>query len=164
MTSQNAIVAGYGDHRWAEVTNPQGQGGLIDRAFLTAHLLTGDSVHAERAMMEAIASWGPDQSEDELFARVLHATVRDSVDDVPSRTAETDLADASLPAEFQAVLSLEPQLRRCYVLRVLVGLPRHACASMLGLSMQQVDRHTCAALRCLPLLAQPASARTEYAA
>ena len=162
MTSENAIVAGYCG--WAEAANEQLQRAGIDRAFLAAHLLTGGSEKAECAIMEAIASWGSDQSEDELFDQVLRAAVRNTVEDEQLLVNQAGLPGASLPSELQAVLRLAPQLRQCYVLRVLVGLPRQMCASMLRLSLQRVDQYTSAALRCLPLLAQPASARTEHAA
>jgi DNA-directed RNA polymerase specialized sigma24 family protein len=162
MTSENAIVAGY--RGWAEAANQQLQSAGIDRAFLAAHLLTGGSEQAECAIVEAIASWGPDRSEDELFEQVLQAAVRNTVEDEQLLANQADLSGASLPSELQAVLRLAPQLRQCYVLRVLVGLPRQACATLLGLSLQRVDQYTCAALRCLPLLAQPAPARAEYAA
>jgi len=162
MTSENAIVAGYGG--WAEAANQQLQHPGIDRAFLAAHLLTGGSEQAECVIMGAIASWGPEQSEDELFEQVLRAAVRNPVEDEQLLANQADLPGASLPSELQAVLRLAPQLRQCYVLRVLVGLPRQACAALLRLSLQRIDQYTCAALRCLPLLARPASACTEYAA
>ena len=160
MTSENAIAAGYAG--WAEVANQQHA--AIDRAFLAAHLLTGSAEQAERAIMEAIALWGPDQSDNELFEQVLLAAVRRTVEDVQSIANKVDLAGATFPAELQAVLHLAPKLRQCYVLRVLVALPRQACASLLHLSSHQVDQYICAALRCLPFLVAPSRAATEYAA
>jgi hypothetical protein len=65
MTSESAIVAGY--FGWAEVANQQHA--RINRAFLAAHLLTGRAEQAERATMEAIALWSPDQNDDELFGQ-----------------------------------------------------------------------------------------------
>lgn len=161
MTSENTIAAGYAG--WAEVANQQHVG--IDRAFLAAHLLTGSAEQAERAMMEAIALWGPDQSDNELFEQVLLAAVRGTVEDVHSIANKVDLPGADFPAELQAVLRLAPKLRQCYVLRVLVRLPREACASLLHLSSHQVDQYMCAALKCLPVLATPlCAAAAQYAA
>ena len=164
MTSDNATVAGFGGNGWGEVTNQRLEGAVIDRAFLAAHLLTGSPEQAECAVLEAIASWSPDRSQDELFEKVLHAAVRGAAEDAQSLANEADSPDTSLPGPLQAVLRLAPLVRQCYVLRVLVRLPRKACASLLDLSLQRVDQYTCAALRCLPLLAQPTSAATEYAA
>jgi len=162
MTSENPIVTGY--RGWVDVANQQLQRAGLNRAFLAAHLLTGGSERAECAVMEAIASWSPDQSDDELFEQVLRAAVRGTVGDGQSFPNRVDLPGAALPAELQAVLRLAPQLRQCYVLRVLAGLPRQSCASLLHLSAQQVDQYTCAALECLPFLGAPSSAATEYLA
>ncbi len=160
MTSENAVVAGYSG--WAEVANQQHA--AIDRAFLAAHLLTGDAEQAERAIMEAIAWWSPDQSDSELFEQVLRAAVQSTVEDAQSIPNGADSPGTPLPAELQAVLRLAPQPRQCYVLRILVGLPHQACASLLHLSLQHVDHYTCAALRCLPFLVAPSCAATEYSA
>jgi hypothetical protein len=123
MTSDNATVAGYAG--WAEVANQQHAG--INRAFLAAYLLTGGAEQAERAMMEAIALWSPGQSDNELFELVLPAAVEGTAGDVEEIPNGADSPDTPLPAELQAVLRLAPQLRQCYVWRVLVGLPRLAC-------------------------------------
>lgn len=163
MTSENAIVAGIGGNAWA-VTNQLLEGAIVDRAFLAAHLLTGSPEQAECAVLEAVASWGPDRSEDELLNQVLRAAVRRAAQDAEAPGDEADSSGIFLPAALQAVLRLAPLLRRCYVLRVLVRLPRHVCACMLDLPVQRVDQYTCAALRCLPLLVQSTSAPTEYAA
>jgi hypothetical protein len=162
MTSENAIVAGYSG--WAEVANHPLQHAGINRAFLAAHLLTGSAERAERAIMEAIALWDLDQSDNELFEQVLRAAVQGTVEDVQAIPNGAGSPNTHLPAELQAVLRLAPQLRQCYVLRVLVGLPRQACASLLHLSSQQVDHYTCAALRCFPFLVAPSCAATEYSA
>ena len=131
MTSDNAIVAGFGGNGWAEVTNQPLEGAVIDRAFLAAHLLTGSPEQAECAVLEAIASWGPDGSEDELLNKVLHVAVRGAAEDAQSLANEADSPDASLPVALQAVLRLAPLVRQCYVLRVLVRLPRKVCSSLL---------------------------------
>ncbi len=45
----------------------------------------------------------------------------------------------------RGVLNLSLPLRRCFVLRMLTGLPRQVCARMLNLNPMQVDRYACAA-------------------
>jgi hypothetical protein len=128
--------------------NPAAMERLIARAFLTAHLLTAISEQAERVTREAINSWNPDEETEEvLFGNVLHASTR-----VPagrSSSSKLDAAGSNLPMELQSVLKLEPQLRRCFVLRILVGLPTPVCAGLLHLPSRRVDEYTCAALRCL---------------
>ena len=160
MTSENALVAGYAGR--PEVANQQHAG--INRAFLAAHLLTGSAEQAERAITQAMAMWNPDQNDDELFGQVLRAAAQGSFEDVQVNSNGVDTLGMPLPAELQGVLRLASQLRQCYVLRVLVGLPRQACASLLQLSSQQVDHYTCAALRSLPFLVSPSCAATEYSA
>jgi len=161
MTSENAIVASFGANEWAKMTTQPLEGSVIDRAFLAAHLLTGSLEQAESAVLEAIASWTPSAGEDALLERVLHAAVRGTAEDAHSPA--NDAPGTYLPAALQAVLRLEPLPRHCYVLRVLVGLPRQVCASLLRLSFERLDHFTCAALKCLPVVAG-ASAGTEYTA
>jgi len=119
---------------------------LIDRAFLTAHLLTGSLQVAERAALEAIDSWNPDQEPEEVvFNHVVEAAART----IPENPPDSDASGAHVPDELKKVLGLAPWLRRCFVLRILVGLPRQVCARLLRLSSEQVDEYTCAALQCL---------------
>ena len=132
---------------------------LIRRAFLTAHLLTGNADQAESLTMTAIESWNPEEeSEQALFQDVLETAVRAPVQFKP------DAASPYLPAELRAVLRLAPQLRRCYVLRILVQLPSQACARLLNLPSDAVDRYTCAALWCLSALDPRLAAGIQYAA
>ena len=113
----------------------------IERAFLTAHLLTGDLQVAEEVTSRAIESWDPDQeSEEQLFDTVLAASAR--------RRGKWQ-ASRRLPCELEPVLLLSPHLRRCYVLRILVGLPAQESARLLGISAARVESNTCAALQSL---------------
>jgi hypothetical protein len=114
-----------------------------------AHLLTGNIDQAERATMEALDSWNPDrQTGAMLFRSVLDAAARAEIKDAAGRPG------SCFPGELRAVLGLEAQPRRCFVLRVLVGLPVEACARLLHLDSRQVERYTCAALQCLaPVIA-----------
>jgi DNA-directed RNA polymerase specialized sigma24 family protein len=132
-------------------------GHVTSRAFLAAHLLTANAEQAESAVMEAIASWDPDDDcEEALFERVLNIALRGQPSDVPDSPA------SFLPAELQAVVHLSPQLRRCFVLRILVGLSRQACARLLHWESRQVDQYTSAALKVLPFLTGRPNAEVEY--
>ena len=117
----------------------------LDRAFLTAHLLTGRRELAEAAIQEAIDSWDPeDEGLEMLSERVLRAALRESGEDPEIVTSEP-----ALPDELEAVLQLSPRFRQCIVLRVMLGRSRDACAGLLGLAPERVDDDTCAALQCL---------------
>jgi hypothetical protein len=120
---------------------------LIDRALLTAHLLTGSLQQGEKATLEAIESWNPgEEPEEVLFQNVLNAAARAQAEPSPNNF---DSSDSYLPNDLIAVFRLAPQLRRCFVLRILVGLPANMCARLLHLQAGQVDEYTCAALQCL---------------
>jgi hypothetical protein len=119
----------------------------VDKAFLMAHLLTADTDRAERAMMEAIRSWNPSTDTGAvLLQNVIEAAARADVRPAGSNGTP---AGSCFPAELQAVLKLEPPLRRCFVLRILAGLPSQACARLLHSDSRRVDRYTRAALQCL---------------
>ena len=120
---------------------------LLDRALLTAHLLTGNLQQAEEVTLDAIDSWRPDEeAEQVLFRNVLDAAARAQA---RPNSNNLDPASSYLPNELKAVLRLAPQLRRCFVLRVLAGLPAQACARSLSLHSDMVDRYTCDAVQCL---------------
>jgi len=125
----------------------------IGRAFLMAHLLTGNIEQAERATMEAIGSWNPDdETPGTLLWNVLDAAARLEIKYAPGRP------EYQLPRELQAVLRLEPQPRRCFVLRVLAGLPLEACDRLLNLDSRRLEQYTRAALQCLGVEAGGGSA------
>lgn len=120
---------------------------LLDRGLLAAHLLTGSLHQAEEATLKAIDCWRPSEEPEEvLFQNVLDAAVR-----VPVEPSSNNLdSDSSyLPNELKAVLRLAPQLRGCFVLRILAGLPAQACARLLSLHCDVVEQFTCDAIQCL---------------
>lgn len=123
----------------------------ISQAFRTAHLLTASIQGAESAVLEAIDSFDPDSdTEEALLPYVLHAAVQSAVEHMlPSALDQPKSTEPLLPVELQAVLNLSPNLRRCFVLRFLAGVPVQACARLLHLDAGQVDEYSCAALRCL---------------
>lgn len=120
---------------------------LLDRALLTAHLLTGNLQRAEEVTLDAIDSWRPgEEAEQVLFQNVLDAAARARVE---PGTSNPDRSASYLPNELKAVLRLPPQLRSCFVLRILAGLPAQACSRLLYLRSDMVDRYTCDAVQCL---------------
>ena len=120
---------------------------LIERAFLTAHLLTANIHQAEDATLKGLDSWKPEEEPGEaLFQHVLDASARAQIQ---ANRPDSDASGSYLPNELKAVLRLSPDLRRCFVLRVLVGLPLLVCARLLRLDSDRVDEYTCAALQCL---------------
>jgi len=136
----------------------------VSRAFLTAHLLTASTEQAESATMEAIDSWNPDEETEEvLFRNVLDGATRAQTKHVPSSWNEHDPGGSYLPDELRAVLGLAPHLRRCFVLRILVGLPPQVCGRLLHLHSRRVDRFACAALECLGSLDRQPTLGLRYA-
>jgi DNA-directed RNA polymerase specialized sigma24 family protein len=120
---------------------------LVDRALLIAHLLTGNLQQAEEITLDIIDSWRPgEEPDDVLFQNVLDAAARAKVE---PGTNNPDSSASYLPNELKAVLRLAPQLRRCFVLSILAGLPARACARLLTLHSDMVERYTCDALQCL---------------
>jgi DNA-directed RNA polymerase specialized sigma24 family protein len=125
----------------------QGIARLIDRAFLTAHLLTGSLQQAEETTLEAIDSWNPcEDPEDVLFENVLDAALRAPVE---PKSGNVDAPGSYLPDRLMTVLRLAPYLRGCFVLRILAGLPIERCAQLLGLHSDLIDRYTSEALQRL---------------
>ena len=148
------------EQRWPEVSRTGGatEGeqaieDIVGRAFLTAHLLTGNMDQAESATMAAIDSWNPDdETEEVLFEKALAMAARASIKRAPLSSNEPDVAGSCLPVELQRVLRLARPLRRCFVLRVLVGLPLRVCAKLLRSDSRRVEQCSCDACRYLGAL------------
>jgi DNA-directed RNA polymerase specialized sigma24 family protein len=115
----------------------------VRRAFRTAHLLTASIRQAESAVLKAIDSLDLDvETGESLFQNVILGAVR-----CPS--IESSSNESFEPLELQAVLRLPENLRRCFVLRVLVGFSQPACARLLNMTVATVNEYTCAALQRL---------------
>jgi hypothetical protein len=65
---------------------------------------------------------------------------------------DLERASSMLPFELWRVLHLQAALRRCYVLRFLVGLPREACGRLLRLEIRQIDEWARTAMLELPAI------------
>jgi hypothetical protein len=127
----------------------------MDRAYITALLLTGSRQGAEAAVLEGIRTM---EQDDVLSDALLQATLTASV----AWPAEQEGDVSSLPPELRRVLGLPPDLRRCYVLRVLAGLPRDVCAGMLNTGIHHIDELVCAAARALAGLPELTTATSSH--
>jgi hypothetical protein len=118
----------------------------VFRAFRAAHLLTGSVDQAESAVLRAIRSCDAESDAEEvLFQRAILAAVA-----CPLGVASSP--GPLLPTELLPVLDLEHDLRRCFVLRILIGMSRHDCSRLLRFSDRTVNDYTCSALRRLAAL------------
>jgi len=122
------------------------------RAFVAAFLLCGNATQAEVAVLKSIELLNGDgESGDELIRETVHAAIEP--EDAPGQPPkETDPAYSMLPFELKRVLQLPRYLRQCFVLRVLLGLSREACAGLLHSKSQQVDEGASAAMVQLPAM------------
>ena len=118
----------------------------LDIAFRTALLLTGDTRTAEMAVTRAI-----DACEALSPGGILIEAVRSAV------RRRTKLSNCpyevdGLPVELQRLFMLQPLLRHCFVLRILVGLLSEVCAELLEISIAEFED---ALYGALTELAQP---------
>ena len=117
-------------------------------AVLAALMLTGSIEAAEQAVSEAIASLGCGVAVEELLVATAKCAVqlRDGClprMEIPSR----------LPPELQRLFLLSSVDRKCFVLRILMGLTLETSSGILSLHRDEVDEALCRALNDLPGLA-----------
>jgi hypothetical protein len=123
---------------------------ILSRSFLTARLIIGNTTQAEKAVLEAINVWNPDEEDEEqLFLITLRAAVQSQITAPSAVSNDECTADFRLPVELFRVLELSPEIRRCFVLRVLVGMPSNVCAQILHADIRQLDQYCCVAMRKL---------------
>ena len=98
----------------------------LSRLFVAAYLLTGSAKLAAGAMSEGTRlSWKA------IAAAIQRGT--------PDAEEPPDAASTILPIELRRVLRLSPRLRQCFVLRLLMAMPRQYCAGLLGIDAREVD-------------------------
>jgi hypothetical protein len=125
--------------------------GIINRTFVTAHLLTGRIDLAENATLEAIDAWKPDiESAQAILGRGVAAALRKREGRDAFSLSRDNVTPSYLPAEIRTVLELSRVLRRSFVLRLVAGFPREDCAELLGCPPERVDRAARTAARLLP--------------
>jgi hypothetical protein len=123
----------------------------IDKAFITAFLLSGNTARAEAAVWKGVEWMNSDREGEELMQGTVTAAVER--ENLPERSPKPpEPALSRLQLELQRVMRLPHFLRQCFVLRVLVGLPRELCAGLLNSDADQVDQGACAAMLELPLI------------
>ncbi|HUA84558.1 MAG TPA: hypothetical protein VMB85_11905 [Bryobacteraceae bacterium] len=123
----------------------------LDRAYLTALLLTGSGENAEKAVSAGIAA----MDENQLSGESL---LRESIRIAVAHNA-VEIKKIELPLELWRVCCLPWCLRDAFVLRILVNLPRAVCACMLQCDQNQLDERVRAAARLLALGAPVSGAR-----
>ena len=124
----------------------------LNKCFLTAHLITGSSIQAEKAVMEAIDHWDPDEGDkSRLFRLTLESALKSMI--AVSRPGSDEECSADfLPDEMRRVLELPPNLRCCFVIRILAGLALLVCSQLLHLGVHQIDQYCCDAMKSLASL------------
>jgi DNA-directed RNA polymerase specialized sigma24 family protein len=130
--------------------------GALDMAFRTALLLTGDTRTAESAVTQGIAAC-EDLSPSGLLIEAVRSAAR-------RRTKSSDgpYAVDGLPAELRRIFMLQPLLRHCFVLRILVGFSPEVCAELLEISATEFEDAVYGALIELALLRSPRTQRIRY--
>lgn len=119
----------------------------LSRIFVAAYLLTGNAEQAEAVASESIQQLDISATRDgRLSWKTLAAAIlqRD-----PGPEQMHHEAPMALPVELQRVLRLPPRLRQCFVLRVLMAMPRHYCAGLLHMGADQVEANSSQAAQVL---------------
>jgi len=118
----------------------------VHLAFRTALLLAGATKTAELAVLDGIDAC-KDISHRSLLIETVRATIR-------RRTESPDVVDGVnlLPSELRRLLCLQPIVRDCFILRILVQLPHEVCAELLKISITEYEVALWGALNQLPLL------------
>lgn len=118
----------------------------LSRMFVAAYLLTGCARQAEAVVLESIQKLDVQATRDGCLSwkAIAGAIGRGGGASEPA----PDQAPAKLlPVELLRVLRLSPRLRQCFVLRMLMAMPRHYCAGLLRIDAEQVDADSCQAAR-----------------
>ena len=132
----------------------------LSRTFTTALLLTGSAERAEAAVLEGIRVMDRSRVSAEALLRTTgEASISAKIP--CERVEEKESASSLLPVELRRVLRLPPDFRRCFVLRVLVGLSREVCARMLQTEIHRVDELVCVSARALAGLSKEKASRWE---
>jgi hypothetical protein len=109
----------------------------VQNAFLIGLLLTGSMKQAEDAVMESVdCSDASDLSGERIFRRVIDSLC--STFTRPAWDIFDDDSAAVLPPELRRVLNLPRELRACFVLRLLIGLPCESCARLLQVDPSEI--------------------------
>jgi hypothetical protein len=112
----------------------------LSRIFVAAYLLTGSAACAETAMLDSIQGLPLDANiAGRLSWKTVVAAIMRKKSHLPCKVEEPDDAVLGLPVELRRVARLTPNLRQCFVLRILMAMPRLYCAGLLNIEPDQVD-------------------------
>ena len=114
----------------------------ICQAFTALTLLTGSSWRAAEMLLQVIPtldSSGLDAKDFVLIAVELAMTMLE--DELPV-VGEHEEMSLEFPPELHTVLGMPPNLRHCFVLRVLLGVSADRCAVILGRQIDEVNDST----------------------
>jgi len=119
--------------------------GAVNTAFRVSLLFGCDPTTAEAAVLEGIGACG-DVSHRSLLIQTVGSTLRRR-----ANSADAPVAAQLLPAELRRLLRLQPLLRDCFVLRILLGLSPEVCMGLLNISVIEFEDAFYKALKQLPL-------------
>jgi hypothetical protein len=129
---------------------------VLDRVFLVAVLITGNMNGAEDAVLDGIAALDGMISGDGFRL----ATLKAAIERREQRCGEGEDIFPSLPLELRHILLLNPDIRACFVLRVLLGMPSETCSEVLRIPIQKIDHSVSDAMQQLAVLGS--TTRTGY--
>jgi hypothetical protein len=110
----------------------------VENAFVVALLLTASVKQAENAVVESIDCFDTDQiCSERIFQKVIYSSLCSKSARLAPDFIDEDSA-ATLPFELRRVLYLPRELRECFVLRMLIGLPRESCAGLLQVDLAEI--------------------------
>ena len=121
---------------------------VLDRVFLAALLITGNMDGAEVAVLDGIAALDGAISSDGF----LLATLKSAIERSEQRSGETDDIFPSVPLELRRILLLNPDIRACFVLRVLLGMPSKTSSEVLRIPIQEIGHSVSDAMQQLAFL------------
>jgi DNA-directed RNA polymerase specialized sigma24 family protein len=113
----------------------------VRRLFTTAWLLTGNTAQAIDALVKALESA---QLSGNMPARLMSRVITFSLQSRSTTECvhdhHVDSCSLTLPVELQRVLNLPADPRRCFVLRLLLGLTRNDTAALLKCTIPALDQ------------------------
>jgi hypothetical protein len=134
----------------------------VGRAFTTALLLTANIPQAEAAVLDGIRTLeSGDAPDDKLSLAAMMAAISPSRDAMRHANGVED-ASSILPPELAPVLRLPLNIRKCFVLRVLLATPRERCARLLDLDVSELDHNICLAAQGLARIVSETRGRQSH--
>ena len=128
---------------------------VLDRVFLVALLITGNMDGAEDAVLDGIAAL-----DGTISSGFLLAMLKSAIERSEHRSLEIEDTFPSLPLELRRILLLNPDIRACFVLRVLLGMPSETCSEVLRIPIQEIGHSVSDAMQQLAVLGS--TTRTGY--